>query len=41
MVIKPGTKDEMVSFSELSKTGKILNTYNAMKMAEEMSKKKR
>jgi cell wall-associated protease len=41
MVIKPGTKDEMVPFSELSKTGKILNTYNAMKMAEEVSKKKK
>ncbi|WP_445455707.1 S8 family peptidase [Flavobacterium sp. HNIBRBA15423] len=39
MVIKPGTKDEMVHFSELCKTGKILNTYNAMKMAEEVSKR--
>lgn len=39
-VIKPGTQDEMVHFSELCKSGKILNTYNAMKMAEEMSKKK-
>ncbi len=38
MVIKPGTEDEMVHFSELCKTGKILNTYNAMKMAEEVSK---
>ncbi|UOX34515.1 S8 family serine peptidase [Flavobacterium sediminilitoris] len=41
MVIKPGTKDEMVHFSELCKTGKILNTYNAMKMAEEVSKRKK
>jgi subtilisin family serine protease len=40
-VIKPGTKDEMVSFSELCKTGKVLNTYNAMKMAEEISKHKK
>ncbi len=40
MVVKPGTKNEMVHFSELCKTGKVLNTYNAMKMAAEMSKKK-
>lgn len=40
-VIKPGTKDEMVSFSELCKSGKILNTYNAMEMAKQMSKKKK
>ena len=39
-VIKPGTKNEMVPFSELCKSGKILNTYNAMKMAKEMSNKK-
>ncbi len=29
----------LVSFSELSKTGKILNVYKALKMAEEVSKK--
>ncbi|WP_396161046.1 S8 family serine peptidase [Flavobacterium sp.] len=40
-VIKPGTKDEMVSFSELCKSGKILNTYNAMQMAKQMSRKKK
>ncbi|VXB14522.1 conserved hypothetical protein [Flavobacterium sp. 9AF] len=40
MVIKPGTENELVHFSELCKSGKILNTYNAMKMAEEMSRKK-
>ena len=39
-VVKPGTKNEMVPFSELCKSGKILNTYNAMKMAEEISSKK-
>ncbi|WP_130734342.1 S8 family serine peptidase [Flavobacterium sp. J27] len=39
-VIKPGTENELVPFSELCKSGKILNTYNAMKMAEEISKKK-
>lgn len=41
MVIKPGTEDEMIHFSELCKTGKILNTYNAMQMAKEVSKKKK
>lgn len=41
MVVKPGTDNEMVHFSELCKTGKILNTYNAMKMAEEVSKRKK
>ena len=41
MVVKPGTENEMVHFSELCKTGKILNAYNAMKMAEEVSKRKK
>ena len=41
MVVKPGTENEMVHFSELCKSGKILNTYNAMKMAEEVSKRKK
>lgn len=40
-VIKPGTDNEMVHFSELCKSGKILNTYNAMKMAEKISKSKK
>lgn len=40
-VIVPGTKDKKVLFSELSKSGKVLNVYNAMQMAEKMSKKKR
>jgi cell wall-associated protease len=40
MVVKPGTTTEMVHFSELCKSGKILNTYNAMKMAEKISKEK-
>jgi subtilisin family serine protease len=39
-VVKPGTANEMVHFSELCKSGKILNTYNAMKMAEKISKEK-
>jgi cell wall-associated protease len=40
-VIVPGTKDKKVHFSELSKSGKALNVYNAMKLAEEVSKKKK
>ncbi|EDO25838.1 predicted protein, partial [Nematostella vectensis] len=39
MVVKPGTKNEMVHFSELCKTGKVLNTYNAMKMAAEKAQR--
>jgi cell wall-associated protease len=39
-VIVPGTKDKKVKFSELSKSGKVLNVYNAMQMAKEMSKTK-
>lgn len=39
-VIVPGTKDKKVKFSELSKSGKILNVYNAMEMAKEVSKRK-
>jgi subtilisin family serine protease len=40
-LIVPGTKDKKVPFSELSKSGKVLNVYNAMQMAEKMSEKKR
>jgi len=40
-VIKPGTKNEMVPFSELSKTGKILNTYNAFLLAKKVSRQKK
>jgi cell wall-associated protease len=32
-VIVPGTKDKKVKFSELSKSGKVVNVYNAMVMA--------
>ncbi len=39
-VIKPGTKDEMIEFDELSKTGGIVNLYEAVKMAEKMAPKK-
>lgn len=33
-VIKPGTKDEKVPFSDLSVSGRVVNAYNALKMAE-------
>jgi cell wall-associated protease len=39
-VIVPGTTDKKVPFSELSKSGKVLNVYNAMKLAEKVSKHK-
>lgn len=38
-VIKPGTKDELVSLSEISVSGRIVNAYNAVKMAAKMVKK--
>jgi len=37
MVIKPGTDSEKVPFGSLSVTGGIVNAYNALKMAEEVS----
>lgn len=40
-VIVPGTKDKQILFTELSKSGKVLNAYNAMKLAEKMSKHKK
>lgn len=40
-VIVPGTKDKKVPFSELSKSGKVLNVYNAMKLAKEVNNKKK
>lgn len=40
-VIVPGTKDKKAPFSELSKSGRVLNVYNAMQLAEKVSKKKR
>lgn len=39
-VIKPGSKDEMIEFGELSKTGGIINLYEAVKMAQGMVKVK-
>lgn len=38
-VIKPGTQEE-VSFSELCKSGGVLNVYNAMELAKRVSKHK-
>lgn len=40
-VIIPGTKDKKIKFSELSKSGKVLNTYNAMILAKKVSKQKK
>jgi len=34
MVVKPGTKDEMVDFSALSVSGGIVNAYEAVKLAD-------
>lgn len=36
-VIVPGTTDKKVKFSELSKSGGVLNVYDAMKLAEKVS----
>ncbi len=33
-VIKPGTKDEKVPFADLSVSGRVVNAYNALKMAD-------
>ncbi len=38
-VIVPGTENKKVKFSELSKSGSILNVYNAMILAKKVSKK--
>ncbi len=40
-VLVPGGEGKKTPFKELSKSGKVLNVYNAMKMAEEMSKNKK
>jgi subtilisin family serine protease len=40
-VIVPETKDKKIAFSELSKSGKVLNVYNAMILAEKVSKNKK
>lgn len=40
-VLIPGGEGKKTKFSELSKSGKVLNVYNAMQLAEKVSKKKR
>jgi len=40
-VIKPGTKDEMVSFSDLSVTGGKLNAFNALQKAAKVKGKRK
>ena len=40
MVVKPGTDSEKVPFGSLSVSGGIVNAYNALKMAEEVSRGK-
>lgn len=39
-VIVPGTTDKKVKFSELSKSGSVLNVYNAMELAKRVSQQK-
>ena len=39
-MIKPGSKDEMIEFGELSNTGGIINLYEAVKMVEAKYAKK-
>lgn len=40
-VLVPGGEGKKLPFNELSKSGKTLNVFNAMKMAKEMSKRKK
>jgi hypothetical protein len=40
-VIKPGTKDEKVKFSELSVSGGIINAYEAVEKASDTKGKKK
>jgi hypothetical protein len=37
MVLRPGSDSEKVPFGSLSISGGIVNAYNALKMADEMS----
>jgi hypothetical protein len=39
-VLVPNGDGKKVPFKELSKSGRVLNVYNAMKMAKEMNTKK-
>ncbi|TDP02473.1 S8 family peptidase [Flavobacterium sp. 245] len=40
-VIIPGTKDKKKLFSELSKSGKVLNVYNAMNLAKKVNRERK
>jgi cell wall-associated protease len=40
-VVKPGAPNKLVNLSDLCVSGRIVNAYNAVKMAEEMTKKKK
>lgn len=40
-ILLPGSPDEKTKLSDISKSGRILNAYNAVKMAEEMLAKKK
>ena len=37
MVVKPGTKEDMVDFANLSVSGGVVNAYEAIKLAESRS----
>ena len=39
-VIKPGEKEMMVPFSDLSVSGSVVNAYNALLLADKMVNKK-
>jgi subtilisin family serine protease len=41
MVVRPGTEDELVRFGDLSVTGAIVNAYNAIRMAEQLTAARR
>ncbi|HJT74913.1 MAG TPA: S8 family peptidase, partial [Chitinophaga sp.] len=41
MVVKPGTRDENVAFSDLSITGGLINAYEALKLADTMKGEKK
>ena len=40
-VLKPGSKEEVVPFTDLSRTGGIVNAYEAVKLAEKVVKNKK
>jgi hypothetical protein len=38
MVVMPGDEEKKIKFGKLSKSGKVVNLYEALKLAEKMSK---